>query len=105
MKEEGKKQAVEITVMGQRFLIASNHDAEYVRKIAAYVEQKIKEVESKSGSVSTLKIAIYAALNIAGEYFTLAQQQKENLNNLIEKSERIVSFLDERIGDDDDDSI
>jgi cell division protein ZapA (FtsZ GTPase activity inhibitor) len=48
-------------------------------QLAAYVDQKMKEISEKLGLVDTQKIAVLAALNIA---FELGARQKANTQEL-----------------------
>lgn len=48
-------------------------------QLAAYVDQKMKEISEKLGLVDTQKIAVLAALNIA---FELGARQKANAQEL-----------------------
>ena len=97
MKEEGERKPVEIVIMGQKLPLGSDHDPEYVKKVADFVDKKMREIESKSGSVSSLNIAILAALTIADEYFSFADKQRHTLEGLMDKSKRLISFIDERL--------
>jgi len=56
---------------------------------AAFVDEKMKEVAQESRLVSTEKIALVAALNIAAEYFKV----KKRLESLEKETERKLSQL------------
>jgi len=98
MKEELGK-SIDVVILGQRLPIASSpsHSPEYIKKIADYVDSKMKEIESKSGTASSLNVAIMAALNIADEYFILQDQQKNVLNKIVNKSQKLITYIDERL--------
>ena len=60
---------VNVRIYGQEYTIAGEKDEESIRKIAAHVNNKMKEL-GKSFSLSGQgTIAVLAAINIADEYF------------------------------------
>lgn len=84
--------SVQIEIFGQTYTLKGVASEAYVRELAGYLDQKMREV-SAAGKVNALpKIAILAALNIADELFQHRQvlQRKEGL---LKKAERRVSDL------------
>ncbi|MBN1113986.1 MAG: cell division protein ZapA [Oligoflexia bacterium] len=97
--KEGETHPVEITIMGQRLSlrIDSEHNEEYVRKVAGYVENKMREIEGRIGSGSSIKIAMYAALYIANDYFEVIDKNRQSLEDMLGRSRKIISFINERL--------
>ena len=62
-------QVVTVEIMGQRFLIRSSLDIEYINRLASYVDHKIQSATEHSTGGDTVRIAVLAAMNIADEYF------------------------------------
>ena len=62
-------QVVTVEIMGQRFLIRSSLDIEYIHRLASYVDHKIQAATEHSTGGDTVRIAVLAAMNIADEYF------------------------------------
>lgn len=52
-------------------------DPQYVQDIAAYVDAKMKEIAEGQNLVSSTKIAILAAINLADEIFQEKQRTKK----------------------------
>ena len=63
--------ATVVRIQGQEYTIRSEADPEYVRRIASYVDDRMQEVARSSQQVSSLRVAILAALNIADELFRI----------------------------------
>jgi cell division protein ZapA len=61
--------SVTVQIYGEQYTIKSEDDESRVRDIAKLVDEKMREVASSGKVVTTSKIAILAALNIAGELF------------------------------------
>jgi len=68
------EQHVTVTIMGRNYSLRAEEDPQYVRMIAAYVDDKLQEISRLSPRMSTTRLAILAALNIADEYHKLEQQ-------------------------------
>ena len=60
--------AYQVEIFGQSYSLRSDAEEEHVRRVADLVDLKMREVASGTRSVSTLHIAVLAALDIASEY-------------------------------------
>jgi cell division protein ZapA len=60
--------AFQVEIFGQSYALRSDADEEHVRQVAGIVDLKMREVASGTRSVSTLQIAVLAALDIASEF-------------------------------------
>jgi cell division protein ZapA len=59
--------AYQVEIFGQTYALRSDADEEHVKSVAGLVDSKMREVASGSRSVSTLQIAVLAALDLASE--------------------------------------
>jgi cell division protein ZapA len=85
-----------VEVFGEEYQIATN-DARQVRKIAAYVDAKMREIaDLHGGRVPTAKLAVLAAMTIADELFKSAHQQNQIAETAQENLERLTQLVDER---------
>ena len=87
------KKVTELRIYGHRLTVKSDEDEECMRAIENYLNNKIEEVKENTKAVSTLDLALLAALNIAGE----AIKTKEILERLGEKSEELALQIDKRL--------
>ncbi len=76
---------VKVYILGQEYVVKSEEGEDYVRKVAAYVNEQIETIIETTKTVTTFKVAILAAMRIADEYF------KE-----MEKNKRLVDFVENR---------
>lgn len=84
----------EVEIYGERYTIKSDLGEDHLKNVAAYVDQKINEIKTATGVISTSRVAILAALNIAEELFQL-KEQKENMENLVsEKSSHLLTLIE-----------
>ncbi len=58
---------VQVEIFGQTYRLRADEDAAYVEELAAYVDEKMREMARQTRAVDSLKVAILAALNIADE--------------------------------------
>ena len=64
---------LKVKIFGTEYPLKVSSDVEYIRRVAAYVDMKMREVEAVKSRRPLHQVAILAALNIADELF---QQQK-----------------------------
>ncbi|MDE3153516.1 MAG: cell division protein ZapA [Acidobacteriota bacterium] len=91
--ESGRVISVEI--FGQRYPIRSGLDEEYVRTLAAYVDQKIRAAGDLTPTTDSLRVAVLAALNIADEYFRCRDAERNRSGRLAERTQELERLLDE----------
>lgn len=60
--------AYQVEIFGQTYSLRADADEDHVRKVAALVDQKMREIAANSRSVSTLQISVLAALDLASEF-------------------------------------
>jgi cell division protein ZapA len=88
---------VDVRIWGQTFTVASAEREDHLRRVAEMVDGKMREVSRGAGAngISTLDVAILAALNIASEYQKL-RDESEVLRNAIDGlSSRVQTWLDD----------
>lgn len=88
---------VTVSIYGHEYTLRGDADAEYVEKVAGLVDRKMHEVADSSSAMSTTKVAILAAINIADELFRERQKRHEALAMLDEKTGRIAQLLDQEV--------
>ena len=91
------KNVVRVEILGREYTLKSDEDQGRIEKIAAYVNQKIREVSGGPQTVSTVNAAILAALNIADEYFRVLEEKGSRRQDYEDKAERLISVIDARI--------
>jgi len=67
---------VKVEIFGTSYLLRGEGDSEYIQEVASFVDKKMREIQQATGLISTLKIAILAALNIADELHKVSSGKK-----------------------------
>jgi len=91
------KRTMEISIMGQKFMIKSESDDDYVNRVAKFVDDRINEVMQNTKSVASINVAILAAMNIADEYFRFKQDKEQKLTMVEKKIEDLIELVDLQI--------
>lgn len=91
------KKAIEVTIMGQKFLVRSESNEDYVSKVAGYVDGKVNEVLSNTKSVASMQVALLTAMNIADEFFKFRGDKEEKLNKVEKKIQDMIELIDLQI--------
>ncbi|MBS1262185.1 MAG: Cell division protein ZapA [Calditrichaeota bacterium] len=91
---------VNVSIFGDEYPIrAQVSDEEYVRKIAAYVDDRMTEIEQSMKPSSTLKVAILAALNIADELMTTQEDRDRTVSAYRERIASLTARLDDALAE------
>jgi cell division protein ZapA len=72
-----KPNLVHVEIFGQTYAVKAGGDPGYVEKLAAYVDEQMREVSRASGAVDSVRVAVLAALNLADECLRLRTQAEE----------------------------
>lgn len=70
-------------------------DVEYIRSLAEFLDRRMSEVSESTPTVDSVKIAILAALNIAGDYVTTREKLDRLEKDVTERAERMLVRLRE----------
>jgi len=94
------KERLQVEIFGHRYtLTGESNDADYVRSLAAYVDQKMKEVARQTQGMPQSKLAILAAINITHEFFQAKNHQKERETFLDGKTRDLIESIEDQFED------
>ncbi len=72
-----QKTRVTVHVAGQTIHLCGTEDETYIKSVAAYVDEKVDEMQKAHPALSTSTCVMLSALNMADELFKLRQQYAE----------------------------
>lgn len=84
--------SIEVIILGQKYTIKGEASEDYIKQLAAFVDERLAEVFNASPGITPLKAAILASLNIADELHKLKENQ-ENITRNIEERANVLSGL------------
>ncbi len=79
----------EVYIFGDKYRLKTDEDEVFVNEIATYLNSKMREIEKHSNVLTTSKIAVLAAFNIAAECV--------KLRNELDISSKIVKELNKKL--------
>ena len=85
---------VNVEIMGQNLVVASDIGDEWAKALAATVDEKIRDIRASGQTVNSVNLAILAALNFADELERLRRDHEAMLNRI----EALNRRLSEAIG-------
>lgn len=87
------KKVFELNINGHKLAVRSEESEEHIRAVEQHLNHKIEEVKENTKAVSTLDLALLAALNVTGEVI----KTKEILERLGRKSDELAELIDRRL--------
>ncbi|HKM65795.1 MAG TPA: cell division protein ZapA [Candidatus Acidoferrum sp.] len=86
--------SIKVEIFHQTYPIQGDLDELYVRRVAAYVDQKMKTIAEMSTTIDTQKVAVLTALAIADELYRLREERGEREEILKEQAERCLTLVE-----------
>lgn len=89
---------VKISIFGQEYSVKAPADPEYIKKIAKFLDGKMREVQSGfSTTQSSTRIAILAGMNITDELFNARQSGESTDNDTEQKISSLIDLIDDTL--------
>lgn len=86
--------SVEVSIMGQKFMVRSDSDENYVIEVANFVNMRINEIISKTKSAPSLSVVLLAAMNIADEFLKYKGKKDQSFQQVERKIAQMIEFID-----------
>lgn len=85
-----------VRICGDDYRMTSGLEAEDLRRIAAYVDQKMREAATHSGQSNKTRLAVLAAMEIALELFRSQQEKGQLIQKACENIDLLRHLVEER---------
>ena len=90
---------VKVSILGQDYTVKAPADATYIKEVAEYVNEKMKEVQDSVGpDQSSTRIAILAAMNISDELFSIRKNKDSESGDIGGRISSLIDLIDESLG-------
>jgi len=99
MVKDAQNSSVRVEIFDQAYNLRGS-DAEYILKLAEYVDSKMRAVAEATNTIDTVRLAVLAALNIADEYHLLKKKQDGGATEYQKRAHLLADALDQVLGDD-----
>jgi cell division protein ZapA len=90
---------VRVEIYDQEYHMRGELDAEYIRRLAQFLDGKMRSIAERTRTVDSLRVAVLAALNIADEYHQLKAKYEAESQQVSQKVEEYQAVLDEVLKD------
>ena len=85
---------IKVEIYDQAYTVRSDGDPDYLKELAEYVDQRMREISSGTLTVDSRKVAILAALYIADELHQLKKLHEQTDEQLATRSTECSEMLD-----------
>ena len=85
---------VNINVFNNDYLIKTDAEEDYVKQIAQFLEEKVREISNDDLTLAIPRPFLLATLKIADDFFRLKNEFEEYKGRAEEKSKELVELLD-----------
>ena len=95
---DGNENFVKVTIYGQEYTIKAPADATYIKNIAEYVDEKMREVQEELSTPQVpAKVAILAAMNISDDLFAIKRNHEKSNNEVERKVSSLIEVVEAAI--------
>ena len=70
------RRTVAVRIRGKEYRIRSEDNEETLQRVAGYLDETLAKVESKTGTVDSLDVALLTALNLARELVAIREGRR-----------------------------
>lgn len=95
MTEKNGRSSVTVRIAGEEHTIRANAEADYTRRCAKVVDERIRRIKEQSGLLETHRTAILAALSLTDELLQARAEAARERQELSDRIEAISRRLEE----------
>ena len=97
--DRSASRVIPVEIAGQRYPIRSHLDPDYIARLAAFVDERIRAAAGETSSADPLKVAVLASLNIADELFRCREAGSSDADQLRSRTEALERIVDIALAD------
>ena len=91
-------ESVRVEIYDQAYNLRGS-DPQYIKKLADFVDGRMRTVAQQTATIDSLRLAVLAALNIADEYHILKRKYDDIAGDFDQRARELSSALDEALED------
>ena len=88
---------VTVNIFGVDYAVRGGADPEYIKEVAAHVDQVMRDIASRTKNVSATKIAVLAALQMTDQLYSERREKKRDQRQIAERTDSLLSRLDQTL--------
>jgi cell division protein ZapA len=86
---------IRVEIYDQEYFIRGELDPEYIRKLAQFLDAKMRSIAERTHTVDSLRVAVLAGLNIADECHQLKSKHEAATKRVNDKVGEYNEVLDQ----------
>ena len=86
---------INVNIFGSEYTLVSDDDDTFVKSIAQYLDNKMREIDRSQNLKSNTRLAILAALNITEELFQEREYRQKLTSQLNEEARKMNQSITE----------
>jgi cell division protein ZapA len=94
-RKKKSPEAVNVEIRGQKLSVRSDHDPEFVRRLAEHIDQKVAEIQQNAPTVPLSKLLMLASMTVAEELFEARNELDRLRGSIEERTDAMMSLLEQ----------
>lgn len=86
-----------VRIFGQEYIIKGDEDSEYIEKLAQRVDGTMRQVARRTPGISSTKVAVLAALNLADELKKLRAEKNLTDQKVQTKVKGLIELIENEL--------
>lgn len=88
---------IEVEICGQRYAIKGEADDEYVRRLAAHVDEQMRTLAQGMKTATMSKLAVLAAINITHQLFQAERIREQGEADMDRRARSLMDSIEEQL--------
>ncbi|MGH7230852.1 MAG: cell division protein ZapA [Nitrospiraceae bacterium] len=88
---------IEVEICGQRYAIKGEADEEYVKRLAAHVDEQMRSLAQGMKTATMSKLAVLAAINITHQLFQAERVREQGEADVDRRALSLMESIEEQL--------
>ena len=88
---------IDVEICGQRYSIQGEAEEEYVKRLAGYVDERMRGLSKSMKTATMSKLAVLAAINITHQLFQAERMREEGDADINRRATNLMESIEEHL--------
>ena len=88
---------IEVEICGQRYAIKGEAEEEYVKRLAAHVDDQMRNLSQGMKTATMSKLAVLAAINITHQLFQAERVREQGEADMERRASSLMDSIEEQL--------
>jgi cell division protein ZapA len=89
--------SIDVEIYGQRYSIKGDADPDYIKQIARYVDERMRDLARGMQTATLSKLAVLTAINIAHQLFQAEQRLKQGEAEVERRTLHLMESIEQQL--------